>query len=53
MTRRNLQIGVRALRLLWRYRLRSALLMLSAALGVGGVVCSVNYGAGGSKQILD
>ena len=53
MTQRNLQIGVRALRLLWRYRLRSALLMLSAALGVGGVVCSVNYGAGGSKQILD
>lgn len=53
MTRRNLQIVVRALRLLWRYRLRSALLMLSAALGVDGVVCSVNYGAGGSKQILD
>ena len=53
MTQRNLQIGVRALRLLWRYRLRSTLLMLSAALGVGGVVCSVNYGAGGSKQVLD
>jgi putative ABC transport system permease protein len=53
MTQRNLQIGVRALRLLWRYRLRSALLMLSAALGVGGVVCSVNYGAGGSRQVLD
>ena len=27
--------------------------MLSAALGVAGVVCSVNYGAGGTKQILD
>ena len=53
MTPRNLQIMVRAVRLLWRYRLRSALLMLSAALGVSGVVCSVNYGAGGSKQILD
>jgi putative ABC transport system permease protein len=53
MMRRNLQIVVRALRLLWRYRLRSTLLMLSAALGVGGVVCSVNYGAGGSRQILD
>ena len=53
MTPRNLQIVVRALRLLWRYRLRSTLLMLSAALGVGGVVCSVNYGTGGSKQILD
>jgi len=27
--------------------------MLSAALGVGGVVCSVNYGASGTRQILD
>jgi putative ABC transport system permease protein len=27
--------------------------MLSAATGVSGVVCSVNYGAGGTKQILD
>ena len=36
-----------------RYRLRSSLLMLSAALGVCGVVCSVNYGASGTKQILD
>ena len=53
MTPRNLQIVFRALRLLWRYRLRSTLLTLSAALGVGGVVCSVNYGTGGSKQILD
>ena len=53
MTPRNLQIVFRALRLLWRYRLRSALLMLSAALGVGGVVCSVNYGAAGSEKILD
>jgi len=42
-----------SLRLLWRYRLRSALLMLSAATGTAGVVCSVNYGAGGTKQILD
>ena len=53
MTPRNLQIVFRGLRLLWRYRLRSTLLTLSAALGVGGVVCSVNYGTGGSKQILD
>jgi len=27
--------------------------MLSAALGVTGVVCSVNYGASGTRQILD
>lgn len=27
--------------------------MLSASLGVAGVVCSVNYGTAGSKQVLD
>jgi putative ABC transport system permease protein len=53
MTARQWQILIRALRLMWRYKLRSALLMLSAALGVSGVVCSVNYGAGGTRQILD
>jgi putative ABC transport system permease protein len=53
MTARQRQIITRALRLMCRYRLRSALLMLSAALGVCGVVCSVNYGASGTKQILD
>src|SRR5712691_7994137 len=53
MTARERQIVVRAVRLMWRYRLRSALLMMSAALGVSGVVCSVNYGASGTRQILD
>ena len=53
MTARQRQIVIRALRLMWRYRLRSSLLMLSAALGVSGVVCSVNYGASGTRQILD
>lgn len=50
---RQSQIVLRALRVMCRYRLRSALLMLSAALGVCGVVCSVNYGASGTKQLLD
>lgn len=53
MFARQRQIIVRALRLLSRYPLRSSLLMLSAALGVTGVVCSVNYGESGTKQILD
>jgi putative ABC transport system permease protein len=53
MIARQRQIILRALRLMCRYRLRSALLMLSAALGVCGVACSVNYGASGTKQILD
>src|SRR5215471_19414039 len=47
------QIALRAWLLISRYRLRSALLMLSAMLGVSGVMCSVNYGASGTKQILD
>jgi putative ABC transport system permease protein len=29
------------------------LLMLSAATGVAGVICSVNYGTGGTRQVLD
>lgn len=53
MIARQRQIILQALRLMCRYRLRSSLLMLSAALGVCGVVCSVNYGASGTKQILD
>lgn len=53
MTHRQWQIAVRALRLVCRYPLRSSLLMLSAAIGVCGVVCSVNYGESGTKQILD
>lgn len=53
MSVRYRQIVARSLRLLWRYKLRSTLLMLSAALGVVGVVCSVNYGAGGTRQMLD
>ena len=47
------QIVAHSLRLLWRYPLQSTLLVLSAATGVAGVVCSVNYGAGGTEQILE
>jgi putative ABC transport system permease protein len=44
---------VRSLRLILRYPLRSGLLALSAAVGVSGVVCSVNYGASGTQKVLD
>lgn len=47
------QIFVRALLLICRYPLRSALLMLSGALGVSGVVSSINYGASGREQVLN
>src|SRR5215472_6670774 len=53
MSARHVQIMLRALRLLWRHRLRSAMIIASAAVGVTGVVCPVNYGASGSKQLLE
>ena len=53
MNARTRQIILRSLRQSWRSPLRSALLMLSATTGVIGVICSVNYGAGGTKQVLD
>ncbi len=53
MKARQIQIMRRSLRLLWRHRLRSTLIVASAAVGVAGVVCPVNYGASGSKQLLD
>jgi putative ABC transport system permease protein len=42
-----------SLRQMWRYRLRSALVIACAALGVAGVVTSVNYASSGRQQVLD
>lgn len=42
-----------SLRQLWRYRLRSALTIACAALGVAGVIVSVNFASGGRQQVLD
>ena len=53
MNARHFRIALRSLRLLWRHRLRSLLIIASAAVGVAGVVCPVNYGASGSKQLLE
>ena len=36
-----------------RYRLRSALIIACAALGVAGAITAVNYASGGRQQILD
>lgn len=41
-----------ALRQIWRNRLRSALIILCAALGVAGAVTSVNYASGGRALLL-
>ena len=45
-----MQIGWRQMR---RYRLRSALVIACAALGVAGAITAVNYASGGRAQILD
>jgi putative ABC transport system permease protein len=42
-----------SLRLIWRFRLRSSLILLSATLGVAGVISSVNYASGGRQQVLN
>lgn len=42
-----------ALRQVWRYRLRSALVVACAALGVAGAVTSVNYASGGREAVLE
>jgi putative ABC transport system permease protein len=42
-----------SLRLIWRFRLRSGLILLSASLGVGGVISAINYAAEGRLKILN
>jgi len=39
-------------RQLWRYKLRSGLAILCAALGVAGATTAVNYASGGREQVL-
>ena len=39
-------------RQLWRYKLRSCLVMTCAALGVAGATTAVNYASGGREQVL-
>ncbi len=38
---------------MWRYRLRSSLVVSCAALGVAGIITSVNYASSGRQQLLD
>jgi putative ABC transport system permease protein len=42
-----------SLRLIWRFRLRSGLMLLSALLGVGGVIWAINYAALGRLKVLN
>jgi putative ABC transport system permease protein len=50
-THRYLILG--AFRQMWRYRLRSGLVVSCAALGVAGVMTSVNFASSGRQQVLD
>lgn len=40
-------------RQIWRYPLRSCLVIACAALGVAGAITAVNYASGGQQQILE
>jgi putative ABC transport system permease protein len=42
-----------SMRLIWRFRLRSGLILLSALLGVGGVISAINYAAEGRLKVLN
>jgi putative ABC transport system permease protein len=53
MNLRYLLISLDALRVLWRFRFRSALILCSGMLGVGGVIISVDFASGGRQQALD
>jgi putative ABC transport system permease protein len=48
-----LYIGLDALRVIRRFGFRSALILLATGLGVGGVIASVNFAAGGRREALD
>jgi putative ABC transport system permease protein len=44
---------VGSLRSIWRFRLRSGLILLSGLLGVGGVISAINYAEEGRLKVLN
>jgi putative ABC transport system permease protein len=42
-----------AFRQMWRFRLRSGLVIVCASLGVAGIITSVNYASSGRQRVLD
>jgi putative ABC transport system permease protein len=52
-TGKALHLMAGSLRLLWRFRLRSSLILLSALLGVGGVLSAISYAAEGRLKVLN
>ena len=51
----NLTNGIvkEALRTVWRFRLRSMLILLVSILGIAGVITSVDYGSSGRQRVFD
>ena len=47
-----LVIALDCVRVVRRFRLRSALILLASGLGVGGAIVSVNFAAGGRREAL-
>ena len=52
MDLRFFYIFLDSLRVVRRFRFRSTLILLSAMLGIGGVIVSVNFAAGGRQLII-
>jgi len=52
-TGKSLLLMAGSLRLIWRFRLRSGLILLSALLGVGGVISAISYDAEGRLKVLN
>jgi putative ABC transport system permease protein len=52
-TGKSLLLMAGSLRLIWRFRLRSGLILLSALLGVGGVISAISYAAEGRLKVLN
>jgi putative ABC transport system permease protein len=50
---KTLLLAAGSLRLIWRFRLRSGLILLSALLGVGGVISAISYAAEGRLKVLN
>ncbi len=50
---KTLHLMAGSLRLIWRFRLRSGLIGLSALLGVAGVISAINYASEGRLKVLN
>jgi putative ABC transport system permease protein len=50
---RTARLGAHATRHIWRFRLRSGLMLMSGILGVSGVIAAGSYAAEGRLQVLE